>query len=630
MRKITLILTLLLCFTLGAAAQQVAENATTVDALTSGYYVIKVKSNDEKATASYLYANSKKVYFDAPGSEKTFAGNSIDATEMSYLFYITKNEDGTLNISLWNDQNTYWPNISTAKSTNKTPGRQGNGFGMNKNKGTFTATESDGAYILSLASSYWVTKGFLGANSYAENCTAFVTLNDKNIVGYYDWQQDGYENEATIAKVQFYAVSGTPLTTPIAVTYNFKHGDETYFTETHEDYCYYTGTKYPSFSTDLDAYYMTASVPEGTIDSEDAAQSFDIDLSAIKLPFETSRKYYYLGTAGDSPVMISRKSADKEDMAYRTMAQAENLNDIVMDLWYITGNVFDGFRFVNVGNEPATAVSSYGIETNYGDAWPNPYSNSAVLAFEGTEKGTDLWDIKKGENGGFIIYTHSGESYNRYWSYKDGAINFINKDGYEKNFQVYEPEFTFKMNPVGDASYNTIALPFAAEPAEGENTKMYKGKVSDTTLNLTEIDALPANAGAVLIGEQGAETAKFVALMDAYSLDDNDLVGTTEEIANADLSDKLIFGVSDQTGNVGFYSANSSAKLNANRAYINKTSTNMKALAIRIGGEPTGIVLPTENAPAANAPVYDLSGRRVNSTIKGHLYIQNGRKFIAE
>lgn len=29
-------------------------------------------------------------------------------------------------------------------------------------------------------------------------------------------------------------------------------------------------------------------------------------------------------------------------------------------------------------------------------------------------------------------------------------------------------------------------------------------------------------------------------------------------------------------------------------------------------------------------PVYDLSGRRVVKTVKGGLYIQNGKKFIAQ
>lgn len=74
---------LLLSITLGAAAQNVASTATSVDALTDGYYVICVKSNDGKATASYLYAESNKVYYDATGSEKTLPAAPSTTTRAS-------------------------------------------------------------------------------------------------------------------------------------------------------------------------------------------------------------------------------------------------------------------------------------------------------------------------------------------------------------------------------------------------------------------------------------------------------------------------------------------------------------------------------------------------------------------
>lgn len=35
-------------------------------------------------------------------------------------------------------------------------------------------------------------------------------------------------------------------------------------------------------------------------------------------------------------------------------------------------------------------------------------------------------------------------------------------------------------------------------------------------------------------------------------------------------------------------------------------------------------------APATDAPVFDLSGRRVVKVVKGGLYIQNGKKFIVK
>ena len=618
MKRISLLMALLLSITLGAAAQTVASSATSVDALADGYYVIRVKSNDNKATASYLYASDSKVYYDALGSEANLAGGSIDTNTSKYMFYITKNSDGTLKISLWNDHNTSWPTISDASNGiwgiggNKTPGHQDQ-FTMNSSAASFTAVSNGDAYFLTLTSHYY--------SSGNKSCTGYVTLNDKQYVGYWDLQKtdDSYKSETNAAQVQFFAVSGTPLTSAVKITYNLQHNGSTLYTEEHSSA--FEGISFPDFSTDLNRLYLSAEKPSGTISAADGDKTFNIELSQQELPF-TIGNSYYLGTAGDNPVMIYNKSG----MAYRNKAQAETLNDIYNDLWTISGNVFDGFQFTNTsaGN---LAHSSYCIA---GNSVTEAFAGNAVLAFSGAASNTYTWDICRGTNG-FMIFPHQNESKNRYWNYNGTQVKFNNDGTGVKEFAFYEPEFTFPMYTVGNASYNSIALPFAAKLAEGESTKMYKGKVNEKQLDLTEVSALPAEAGVVLVGEANASTAKFVAVTSADAIGDNDLVGTTVAISNADLSDKLIFGVADDDANVaGFFAANSTATLNANHAYLLRTN-GVKSLAIHFDGTPTNIALPTTTPETdAAAPVYDLSGRRVTSTVKGHLYIKAGRKFIAQ
>ena len=79
---------------------------------------------------------------------------------------------------------------------------------------------------------------------------------------------------------------------------------------------------------------------------------------------------------------------------------------------------------------------------------------------------------------------------------------------------------------------------------------------------------------------------------------------------------------------VGFYPY--SGILQANQAY----------LALQDGAEapaflvtdifPTGIInVETENETSSNAPIYDLTGRRVNNTERG-VYIIKGRKVIVK
>lgn len=633
-RRFTLILAMLLSFTLGAVAQQVASSPTTD--ITSGYYVLCVSSDNGNATASYLYASDdNKVFYDAVGSEKKLAGSTIDESTAKYLFYVTKNSSGTIYVSLWSNHDLFWPIISESGTFKTKPGVQDQ-FTMNSSKGEFTLTAKGNAFILSLTSHF-------RKNLSDKTTTGYVVLNSKQQVGYNDENNKVNDNEK--AKVQFYAVSGTPLN----LTYNFTTPSGTVLkSETHT--FLFSGVEYPAYSSDWSSYFApyyinVPAVPSGKVKANET--SYTITLSQATLPFETD-KYYYFGTAGSDPVMISNN--DSKSVSYRSKAQAEVLNDIEKDLWYVTGNVFDGFKFINASAGNLPALSSKGINAETG--WTHTQANGAVLAFVKNSGSNDenictIWDIKKSTSG-FLVYSHkngengseftmSGEEYGRFWSYTSAdGVKFNGDDGTVKEFALYEPEFTFNMNPIGNASYNSIALPFAAKPVEGETTGMYSGvlNAAQTALNLTEEKAVPANTGVLLIGDKGTQSVKLVAVKSADNFSsDNILKGTLEDIANTDLSDKLIFGISDANANeVGFFLPNSTTTVYANHAYLDRSSVaSVKSLSLHIGGEPTGITLPVaEETNSSSAPVYDLSGRRVTSTVKGHLYIQNGRKFIAE
>ena len=51
---------------------------------------------------------------------------------------------------------------------------------------------------------------------------------------------------------------------------------------------------------------------------------------------------------------------------------------------------------------------------------------------------------------------------------------------------------------------------------------------------------------------------------------------------------------------------------------------------INVTGGVTGIDEITADGAAADGAIYDLQGRKVNSTVKGGIYIQNGKKIVAE
>ena len=88
------------------------------------------------------------------------------------------------------------------------------------------------------------------------------------------------------------------------------------------------------------------------------------------------------------------------------------------------------------------------------------------------------------------------------------------------------------------------------------------------------------------------------------------------------------------TNRLGFYTPGEGiTTIAANKAYLlaDQVDGASPAIAMNFGGEATGVgTVITENGIQSNAPVFDLSGRRVMQTVKGGLYIQNGKKFIVK
>jgi hypothetical protein len=83
---------------------------------------------------------------------------------------------------------------------------------------------------------------------------------------------------------------------------------------------------------------------------------------------------------------------------------------------------------------------------------------------------------------------------------------------------------------------------------------------------------------------------------------------------------------------VGFYTAKMTDGQwlnNGFKAYLPKPANAQGALRFNFGGETTAIE-SVLNGVGANAPIYDLSGRRVVNAVKGGIYIQNGKKFIVK
>lgn len=183
------------------------------------------------------------------------------------------------------------------------------------------------------------------------------------------------------------------------------------------------------------------------------------------------------------------------------------------------------------------------------------------------------------------------------------------------------------MTTQGDKKYASAYLPFAVSNVAGATAYTGALNAEKNAIDMTATTAVPANTGFVLVGTADKATLT-IGTADAIS-GTNALTGSNFNTALTDATraNYLVFGVNN--GTVGFYAPSSSVpSIPANKAYINASAVAGSAIALNFGNTVTGINAATINNGENNAPIYDLSGRRVWAPVKGGLYIQNGKKLV--
>ena len=612
------------CAVMNVAAQTVASSPTAVSALKSGYYVLKMKSDKTDADGSFVYRKGSNVMFDAKGAAHDLTGKAVD--DVSYVFYVADN-GGQLTIKAFDKKDCFWPAIPAPKNNDKecNPGQQSKIALAASGQGFTPVASADGWSYLKTSAAKCVKTGFIiwdWKKYKTENVYVYVVANSGNVLGYWDSNASASNN----AQFQFYAVDDMYDAADV-VSFNYEFCWKGEVKKSQAVSSAIAGRAFPQAAGLPE--YVEAPLPTRKVEVGDDGQTFKIECVST-LPFKLSTDeapvYYYLEN-----VQGTRLYNNNGSLAFRAAAQADELNNVRNDLFYVTGNAFDGYQFTSVG----AGKSLYSALL---------MSHLTNLDFEGLIPYTGTWEIFNTE-GGFAVCPVVGSSSIKgtltaannkefAWRLDDDAkrIRFKNYAADDEGFafRMVEPTFEVELyNVPGQGTFNSTALPFdfsIAEDYDGD-AKLYKGTVEGKELMLSEVGRVPANAGVVLMGTN-SEQIKLVATAGVETLGNNDLIGTTSEIAVGQLDDKLIFGVSNETGLVGFFSTDGSASLPANRAYLNKVE-GLMAVMVNHGGNTTAIGNVQNNLPA-NAPVYDLSGRRVTKMVKGGLYLQNGRKFIAQ
>lgn len=597
-KKFTSVLLLLVSCVMSALAQQVASTPTTWSKLTTGDYLVLVKSSKTSDAGNFMYRGSDDcAYVDKKSMGTDLIGSTLNTDQQKYIWKVTKSGNTVTLMSF--ESSTYIR--ETGKNEEKAT--------MGKKAQSYTVSDKGGSVVLS-----YYYGGFLGAGKYTTYLTTYGDgTNADSYIG-------TSTTEANAAQFVFYKKEE-----PTELTYNYVYeGTVRYSCKVNV----FEGQAYPETTiseSSLPTYVSFGQThPQGTFNKATSATTFNFDLNN-NLPFTTSTDeapvYYYLVNGKDTR---NRVYANGSSLAIRTDGQAEQLNDVRGDLWYVKGNPFDGFQFSSVGS--GDLAKSYAT-----------VSDATELVISGGVGSTSTWHLYRIDDEAFGIYAYS-KAWNRAnvaWKYEGN-----NKIGFEKDLSTTDATKTFRLIPAtitmplnyseaDDKTFATTCLPYAVEVAEGQdNIKAYAAKLNDekTELQMNAVTAVPANQGIILSGESASDDQVVLNVIASADAIDNDLLGTTSEISTEGI---LSLGRANGTGSVGFFRS-TNATLKANRAYLKVDNETIQSLAMNFGGTTTGITNVVKNDVAPNAPIYDLSGRRVFTTVKGNIYLQQGRKFIAQ
>lgn len=176
----------------------------------------------------------------------------------------------------------------------------------------------------------------------------------------------------------------------------------------------------------------------------------------------------------------------------------------------------------------------------------------------------------------------------------------------------------------------TFSAPFATLLPEG--VKAYYGKKSDdgTKVVLTEVEGevVPANEGVILTSTAGSKAYMVPAAGETSATIESNALGHSAG-AEKTLEAGKAYILGKGSKGVAFYKS-AAGTLPMNRAYLKNDGDAGVSSIQMIFGETVDGIKDATMAEGNDAPIYDLTGRRVLKAVKDGVYIQNGQKFIVK
>lgn len=349
---------------------------------------------------------------------------------------------------------------------------------------------------------------------------------------------------------------------------------------------------------------------------------------AVKMP-EDGKVYVITNVQNDGTCYYFSYKTENILKAVSDKSQAAQFVCRVVNDKYVFVNVEDGKYLVVAAVNNQGTNSGKGYITEYDAQWAD-LTLSKNSMFSCFNIGGKRAESGNNATGNFIVDKADG-------AFNGWNMTERNNDANTTAFKLEEVSYpnTVTFNAVSDvegvSNLATFSAPFATV-VPANVTAYYVSTADNSKATMKAIEAgkaIPANAGVILTSTTGTEATMLPATTEtAAELTGNKLgnsAGAAKEIKTGD----NVYILAKGDNGTAFYKGKATTTLGMNKAYLTLNVAGAEqAISMNFGGNVTGIN-QIVNAEQNNAPVYDLTGRRVVRTVKGGLYIKGGNKFIA-
>lgn len=363
-------------------------------------------------------------------------------------------------------------------------------------------------------------------------------------------------------------------------------------------------------------FLESASAEKAALQAEPNYQNYKAYIQAVKKG--TDNQYVRLQCAkGGNDRMLGVNDAYSATSAVASSTK----NTAVSNIWKLVPiDNEEGYKLLNVNtNQYITNLPNADTDGSSTAQLTSDKSQGYKFTFMVNNATNKTWNVIDGNN-------------NKLNAETNGRINYWTNNGNSGWKITKATDIEVALHALGDASYASVYLPFGVSKVDGAAAYVAESPAENNSLvvKTTADGGFGANTGVVLVSDTKAEKATL-------TIGDNNntssmLMGSNTPVTLTDdtRSSYFVFGPKDgETSTVGFWTpASIITTIPANRAYYQ--NVNGQAVALVFDGCTTGIEGVTINGSNENAqaPIFDLAGRRVANVVKGGVYIQNGKKFI--